>query len=75
MPRVLKEGRILTVTGNHNNSLLRRIFKTTAESLEESGFEIVSIGESVSIFAQYGGKVAGRSRQTMGQVLEIVLEK
>ncbi len=75
VPRVLKEGGTLTVTGNYSNGFFRRIFRASAESLEESGFEIVSIGEPVSIFAQYGGKVTGGSRQTMGQVLEIILRK
>lgn len=49
------------------------IFKVSAESLEESGFVLISIWEPVSIFAQYGGKVSGGFRETMGKVLEIIL--
>lgn len=52
--------------------IIQRISKASAESLKESGFEIVSRGEPISIFAQYGGKVTDGSRQTMGQVFEII---
>lgn len=73
--RVLKEGGVMTVTGNYSNKYFKKIFNASPETLSQAGFEIVSKGEASSIFVRYGGKVTGGVRKTQGTPVQIILRK
>ena len=75
VPRVLKEGGIMSVTGNYSNKYFKSIHNASPEILSQAGFEVVSRGEAGSAFLKYGGKVTGGSRQTQGISLQIILRK
>ena len=75
VPRVLKDGGIMSVTGNYSNKYFKGIYSATAETVNQAGFEIVSKGNASSIFTKYGGKVTGGTRQTQGIPLQIILKK
>ena len=75
VPRVLKEGGIMSVTGNYSNKYFKSIYNASPEVLRQAGFEVVSRGDAGSVFLKYGGKVAGGVRQTQGTPLQIILRK
>ena len=75
VPRVLKEGGIMSVTGNYSNKYFKSIYNTSPEVLRQAGFEVVSRGDAGSAFFKYGGKVTGGVRQTQGTPLQIILRK
>ena len=75
VPRVLKEGGIMSVTGNYSNKYFKSIYNASPESLKQVGFEVVSRGDAGSAFLKYGGKVTGGVRQIQGTHLQIILRK
>ena len=75
VPRVLKEGGIMSVTGNYSNKYFKSIYNASPEVLRQAGFEVVSRGDAGSAFLKYGGKVTGGVRQTQGTPLQIILRK
>ncbi len=75
VPRVLKDGGIMSVTGNYSNRYFKNIYKASPETLRQAGFEIVSKGNAGSAFIKYGGKVTYGVRQTKGTPLQIILRK
>ena len=75
VPRVLKDGGIMSVTGNYSNKYFKKIYNLSPETLRQAGFEIVSKGDAGSAFIKYGGKVTGGVRQTQGKPLQIILRK
>ena len=75
VPRVLKEGGIMSVTGNYSNKYFKAIYNASPEALRQAGFEVVSRGDAGSAFLKYGGKVTGGVRQTKGTPLQIILRK
>ena len=75
VPRVLKYGGIMSITGNYSNRYFKEIYNASPEALRQAGFEIVSKGDAGSIFVKYGGKVTGGVRQTKGVPLQIILRR
>lgn len=75
VPRVLKEGGIMSVTGNYSNKYFKTIYNASPETLRQAGFEVVSRGDAASVFLKYGGKVSNASRQVRGIPLQIILRK
>ena len=75
VPRVLKDGGIMSVTGNYSNKYFKSIYNASPEALKQAGFEVISRGEAGSAFLKYGGKVTGGVRQTRGTPLQIILKK
>ncbi len=75
VPRVLKDGGVMSVTGNYSNKYFKKIYNASPEILNQAGFEVVSKGSASSIFMKYGGKVTGGARSTQGTPLQIVLRK
>ena len=71
----IKDGGVMTVTGNYSNSYFKNIYNASAETLNQTGFEIISKGKASGIFTKYGGKVTGGLRKTQGTPLQIVLRK
>lgn len=50
VPRVLKDGGIMSVTGNYSNKYFKKIYNASPETLSRAGFEIVSKGDAGSAF-------------------------
>ena len=75
VPRVLKDGGVMTVTGNYSNKYFKEIYNASPEMLKTARFEMVSKGGAASIFEKYGGKVTNGTRSTMGKPLQIILKK
>ncbi|MDE7424427.1 MAG: hypothetical protein K2N51_12200 [Lachnospiraceae bacterium] len=75
VPCVLKDGGIMSVTGNYSNKSFNKIYKASPEALRQAGFEIVSKGDAESVFKKYGGKVTGGAREIKGIPLQIILRK
>ena len=75
VPRVLKDGGGMSVTGNYSNKYFKKIYNASSETLNQAGFEVVSKGSASSIFIKYGGKVTGGTRPTQGTPLQIILRK
>ncbi len=50
VPHVLKEGGIMSVTGNYSNKYFKSIYNALPEVLRQAGFEAVSRGDAGSVF-------------------------